>query len=129
MIKQRLRDLRFNEKGFTLIELLVVVAILGVLAAVAVPNIGRFMGKGKVESYDAELHNIQTATMAMIADSQNGELDQAYSTPIADMAVVQADNGTLFLSEYLTQLVGTSVASGCNYTFSQDGKVVTQITP
>ena len=129
MIRQRLRDLRCNEKGFTLIELLVVVAILGVLAAVAVPNIGRFMGKGKVESYDAELHNIQTATMAMIADSQNGELDQAYSTPIADMSIVQADNGTMFLSEYLTQLVGTSVASGCNYTFSQDGKVVTQITP
>jgi prepilin-type N-terminal cleavage/methylation domain-containing protein len=129
MFRQRLRDLRSNEKGFTLIELLVVVAILGVLAAVAVPNIGRFIGRGSTESYAAELHNIQTATMAMIADSLNGELDQAYGTPTADMGTIQADNGTLALSEYLSGLEGTSVESGCNYTFSQDGKVVTQITP
>jgi type IV pilus assembly protein PilA len=129
MLRERLRDLYRDEKGFTLIELLVVVAILGVLAAVVVPNIGRFIGEGHAESYAAELHNIQTATMAMIADSENGELDQAYGTPVSDMALVQADNGTLTLDEYLTQLNGTSVASGCNYTFSQDGKVVTQITP
>ena len=129
MLRQRLRNLRHEEKGFTLIELLVVVAILGVLAAVAVPNIGRFIGEGHTESYAAELHNIQTATMAMIADSTNGELDQAYGNATADMGAIQADNGTLTLAEYLSGLAGTSVASGCNYTFSQDGKVVTQITP
>ena len=69
-MKRFLRQFRYGEKGFTLIELLVVVAILGVLAAVAVPNIGKFMGKGKEEAGVTELHNVQTAMMAMMADKQ-----------------------------------------------------------
>jgi len=45
-----------------------VVAILGVLAAVAVPNVGKFMAKGKAEAAATELHNVETAMMAMMAD-------------------------------------------------------------
>ncbi len=57
-----------GEKGFTLIELLIVVAILGVLAAVVIPNVGRFIGKGTEEAKKTELSNIQSATAAMMTD-------------------------------------------------------------
>ncbi len=59
-----------GEKGFTLIELLIVVAILGVLAAVVIPNVGRFIGRGEREAAATELTNLQTAVVAMMVDNQ-----------------------------------------------------------
>ena len=58
-----------GEKGFTLIELLIVVAILGVLAAVVIPNVGRFIGRGEEEAAETELANIQSAVISMMTDN------------------------------------------------------------
>ena len=55
-----------GEKGFTLIEVLIVVAILGVLAAVIIPNISRFFGAGKSEAQETEKSNVQLAVDAMM---------------------------------------------------------------
>jgi len=129
MIKGIFKRLHFSEKGFTLVELLVVIAILGVIAAVAVPNVGKFVGKGKAESYNSELHNLQTGIMAMLADSNNGTLDAAYNGT-SDMSLVTADGGIMSLSQYMTGLSANgSVKTGCTYTISQDGGIIIQTTP
>ena len=64
-----------GEKGFTLIELLIVVAILGVLAAVVIPNVGRFLGKGETEAQETEFATLQAALHAMMIDNDLSTLD------------------------------------------------------
>jgi len=77
-----------GEKGFTLIELLIVVAILGVLAAVVIPNVTRFVGAGEQEAAETELHNIQLAVTSMMLE--NG------ITSIPNVLGVATDNMSAF---------------------------------
>jgi len=67
-----------GEKGFTLIELLIVVAILGVLAAVVIPNVGRFIGRGEEEAKDTEFANVQSAVVAMMVDNGLSQLPAGF---------------------------------------------------
>jgi prepilin-type N-terminal cleavage/methylation domain-containing protein len=145
-MKRFLKHFRYGQKGFTLIELLVVIGILGAIAAIVVPNVGQFIGRGKSESYATELHNIETSVMALLVDDADSELDDvAGGAAITDMYLITGSNlaaETLHLSDYCTGLgddptTGTPAAPviettcvklGCSYTFTVDGHV-TQTTP
>lgn len=81
------------------------------------------------KDYEKELHNIQTAVMAMLADSTTGALCPV-TIATADMDIVQTTDTTpLFLSNYLTGLnADGTVISGCTYRFTATGSV-TQTKP
>ena len=81
-MKGLLKRIHNNDKGFTLIELLVVVAILGVLAAIVLPNFTGLVDWGEQEAGEAELSTVQTAmdTMMTVNSLGNGDVTAASST-------------------------------------------------
>ena len=74
---------RNKKKGFTLIELLIVVAILGILAAVIIPNVGRFLGRGQEEARRAEFHDLSVAVTALMVENNLAGIPNPYAGPDA----------------------------------------------
>lgn len=67
-----------NRKGFTLIELLIVVAIIGILAAVAIPQFSAYRAKAYNSASNADLKNIKTGMESYMAGEQEYPVDVVY---------------------------------------------------
>ena len=59
-----------SRKGFTLIELLIVVAIIGILAAVAIPQFAAYRMRGYNSASTSDLRNFKTSLEGFFADNQ-----------------------------------------------------------
>ena len=58
-----------KQKGFTLIELLIVVAIIGIIAAIAIPNLLNAIDRGKQKRTMADMRSIGTAVESYAVDN------------------------------------------------------------
>ena len=75
-----------NEKGFTLIELMIVVAIIGILAAIAIPQFSAYRERAYIASMKADCHSIKIAEEAYFVDYDS------YTTVFAHLATYGCAN-------------------------------------
>lgn len=92
------------KKGFTLVELMIVVAIIGILAAIAIPNFIRFQARSKQSEAKTNLKAVFTGQK-----SRFGERDR-YSNLIAEIGFAP-ERGNRYLFD-LGDTLGTAACAG-----------------
>ncbi len=103
-----LRRIRNRQQGFTLIELLIVVAIIGIIAALLIPNFLDALQKAKQKRTEADMKNLGTAMFSWLTDQAGAAAAGAAASAPVDLnsfVSQSSDNlSTTLVSQYIQSI-------------------------
>lgn len=121
-----MRFSKTDQYGFTLIELMIVVAIIGILAAIAIPNFLKYQGKAKTSEAKANLKGIFVSEMAYFGENNIfSTLTGINYPPAGTLRYSYSVSGT----SAETGFIGTPVPNPATWTASQGQCPVTVASP
>jgi type IV pilus assembly protein PilA len=103
-----LNRIRNRQKGFTLIELLIVIAIIGIIAALLIPNFLDALQKAKQKRTVADVRNTGTAMFSWLTDQVGAAAAGASASDVSlssyDTALDAADMNSILVPMYMQEV-------------------------
>jgi prepilin-type N-terminal cleavage/methylation domain-containing protein len=120
-----------QSRGFTLIEVMITVAIVGILAAIAIPNYRDYVLRGQIVDATNALSELRARMERHFQDNRTYITVGAFTSPCAAPPAVGSFTiscPTLTANAFTAQAAGSGATNGFTYTITQQGTRATSST-
>ena len=121
--------LKYSQKGFTLIEIMIVVAIIGILAAIAIPSYQDYVIKAQLVDATNAMSSMRARLEQHFQDNRTYATSGSFTTPCASQTAGKFNiTCTSSATAFTVTATGTGPVADFIYTLTQDGTQATTKT-